>query len=46
VFANRSVGGVDLLEFVGTLISQAPFVPNEGVLVRSSRTLSADGHIL
>ncbi len=33
------------LEFVGTLLSEAPFIPNEGVLIRSSRCLTADGRI-
>lgn len=45
VFASRDLGGVGVLEFVGTLISEAPFVPDEGVLVRSSRKITADGHI-
>ncbi|MFY9860102.1 MAG: trypsin-like peptidase domain-containing protein [Candidatus Cybelea sp.] len=45
VFSARDVGGVLILEFVGTLLSVAPFGPGEGVLVRSSRTLTRDGRI-
>jgi hypothetical protein len=45
VFARRDLGGVAVLEFVGTLVSVAPFVPSEGVLIRSSRRLTPDGRI-
>lgn len=45
VFSARDVGGVLILEFVGTLLSVAPFVPGEGVLVRSSRRLTRNGRI-
>lgn len=45
VFSTRELGGVAVLEFVGTLLSVAPFVPTEGVLVRSSRRVTRDGRI-
>ncbi len=45
VFAKRDVRGVGILEFVGTLFSNVPFVPSDGVQVRSSRRLTADGRI-
>jgi Trypsin-like peptidase domain len=46
VFSAREAGGVSILEFVGTLMSVVPFIPGEGVLVRSSRKLTPDGRIV
>jgi hypothetical protein len=47
VFSGRDLPGpIRLLEFVGTLLSEVPFIQGDSVLIRSSSRIAASGSLI